>query len=140
QLRDLAGGNTFLLPLQAFLVQRYLNARDYDRAIAVAQRTSDALPNSADAARIATQTYAAADRLADSLLAAGAWRRRSLDNPFPADLWIAEANVRLGRGEPAVAALEPYRAGALAKPEAASNPHVLGIYLRGLLLANRDND
>lgn len=134
-LRPLADRFPRFYPLQAQLVGDYLKLRRLNDAIHIAQRTMDALPTSADAARLAVQVYAAANRPTDVLVAARNWRQRSMQDPRNADIAIAEAQLAMNNVQAAMDQLKPYEQ--LAKTNPKDNLSLVSVYARALIMSDR---
>ena len=137
-LRPLADQFPRFFPLQAQLIGDYLKLRKLDDAVQVAQRTMDALPTSPDAARLAVQVFAAANRPTDVLVAARNWRQRSMQDPRGADIAIAEAQLALNNVPAAMEQLKPYEQ--LAKTNPKENLQLISVYARGLIMSDRTAD
>jgi Flp pilus assembly protein TadD len=101
-LNSLAAEYPNYLPLQAMVIRRDLLAGRYDSAIDRATRLQQAMPVEPQPAQLLTLIYAAAHQHDHALNSAQQWRSRSLDNPHPADLAIATA--QLGLHQPQLAA------------------------------------
>lgn len=108
-LRTLAEKYPGYLPVHTLLVQRYLQAGNSTDAAIVVDRLVHARPTDPDAARLAVSVYRATQRWRDMKRSAEAWRARSLENPFPSDLAIAEAMLGLDDAQGALKQLEPYK-------------------------------
>jgi tetratricopeptide (TPR) repeat protein len=138
RFRQLADQYMRSKPLQIEAVRRSLAAGDVKRAAEIANRTMQAFPDDADAARLATNVYRQARDWRHMESAAAQWRARSLEHPLEADVAIAEARIAAGNPAGAVAQLAPHAASASALPEA--NGNLITTYARALAAAGRESD
>lgn len=138
KLRELADRNPQLLRLQMFVAQGYVRLKDYDEAERVAARAAQLAPNAPEPARLLAAVYAARPGLAKwpkVLDAARQWRQRSMDDPRPADVAIAQTLLEMGQPAEAADQLAPHVTAPLA-PDA--NRGLAGLYARALLAAARE--
>ncbi len=133
KLRPVADRNPRFVPLQMLMARNYLQMGKFSDAEAVLLRTAAAIPDDAESCKMLAQLYATQQRWAEMLNSAQQWRQRSLEQPYPADLVIAEAEVRLKNPAAALKTLSPYLEMARKNPDA--NGRLLSTYARTLILA-----
>ena len=109
-------------PARRLLVMAYAERGDWDNAVAEARDAARVLPIDAQPSQLLTEVYAARSVYEDqrglqeaqkqyaeqALAAAREWRKRSLSDPFDADVAIADLQDRLGNAREAIRTLEPY--------------------------------
>lgn len=109
-------------PARRLLVMAYAERGDWDNAVAEARDAARVLPIDAPPSQLLAEVYAARSVYEDqrglqeaqkqyaeqALAAAREWRKRSLSDPFDADVAIADLQDRLGNPREAVRTLEPY--------------------------------
>lgn len=117
RLQQFADDNPDFLPGRLQLIQCLLSMNRPIDALGVAQRAVAAFPTSAEPAEVATRICLSNHRWDDATTAAETWRKRSLDNPLPADLAIAEALLGQGRNESVLTELIPYQQAAALEPD-----------------------
>lgn len=132
ELEDITGRRPTLYAAWASLVRAHVESGRMDLAAAAARSAAAAMPLSASAQRLATETLAGARQFSDALAAAERWRRLAGDDRFEADVAVAELEGILGRPERGVQILEPQRERILAESE--ERPGLAARY--GELLAN----
>jgi tetratricopeptide (TPR) repeat protein len=98
ELTRLAERSPRFLTLQNLLVSIHQSMGRFGDAADVAVRTMRTMPDSPQAAWMAVEALAAADRWDEALRLAQQLREQSRDGSLGADLVIAEAQLRLGRG------------------------------------------
>jgi predicted Zn-dependent protease len=135
RLQQLAERKSDFLPVHIQLAQCYLTMGRTSEAISTAKRAATTFPNSTEAARVAVQVCAAAQRWEDTLEEAQKWKKRINENPQTADLAIARAFLGLKRYDSAVSQLQPYVAAAQAEPN--RFPDVVASYTLALAGAGR---
>lgn len=107
RLREVADRYPRFLPLQQHMVRLYLQIGQTDDAVALALRTMDALPSSADAAELAVAAGRAAGRWLEVRQAAERWRQRGIAGGDAADAALAEAFLQLNQPSEALRVIEP---------------------------------
>jgi Flp pilus assembly protein TadD len=130
-LRPLADRAPRLVPLQTLLIQSYRILGRTADAATIALRTLKAAPGSADVAQLAAKTLADGGQWAQAITAANQWRDRTLYQPLPADMFIAEAQIRANDPAAAQRQIERYLPAAKAKPD--EFPQVLLLQARILI-------
>lgn len=109
-------------PVRRLLVMAYAERGDWDNAVEEARDAVRVLPIDAQPSQLLTEVYAARSVFEDqrglqeaqkqyaeqALAAARDWRKRSLSDPFDADVAIADLQERLGNPREAIRTLEPY--------------------------------
>jgi cellulose synthase operon protein C len=119
-----------LIPLQRFVLDRYVAARQMKEAIEIATRCMKVVPDSPELARLAAEVFAAAADWQQAISMAQQWRELSLSQPMDADLFIADVYLRLGAPDTALRQLEAYARSADASPDAFARV----LFLRGKAL------
>jgi tetratricopeptide (TPR) repeat protein len=104
-------------PLYELTSRRLLWAGNAIEAIATARNAMGRFPHSVEAARMTAEVNAAAGNWNDALIAAKQWRTRVTENPLPADLFIAMADLTVGQPQDAVDCLSPYLDAAKVHPD-----------------------
>jgi len=137
RIRSLADKSPRLLSLQTVLVGAYRALGRMDDAAAVATRAMRAMPASAEAARLATRILADAGEWTQALAAAAHYRELTLANPLPADILIAEINIRLNNLAAAWKQIEPYIA--LSREKPAQYAGIVALQCR-ILIRNRQHE
>jgi predicted Zn-dependent protease len=117
RLQQLVERHPEFLPAQLQLVQCLLSMNRPSDALTVAQRAITAFPNSPEPAAMAARVSLATARWNEAAAAADAWKKRSLDNPLPADLAIAQAQIGLNQDAAAITQLQPYQQAAASDPD-----------------------
>ena len=117
KLRPVADRSPGLVPLQMLLIVRCIAADRMDDAVAMAQRSIKAAPASADLAQLAAGVLATSGDFTQAIAAARQWRELSLNQPMPADLFIAEMHLQQGNAAAAADKVAPYLQAAIAKPD-----------------------
>ncbi|MCY2954751.1 MAG: tetratricopeptide repeat protein [Planctomycetota bacterium] len=117
KLRPIADRSPGLVPLQTLLIVRCIAADRMDDAVAIAQRSIKAAPASADLAQLAAEVLFMSGDFAQAIAAARQWRELSLNQPMPADLFIAEMHLRQGNADRAAESIAPHLQAAIAKPD-----------------------
>jgi len=135
RLRQLANRHPNLLPLQTVLIQRYMAAGDAQQASELASEALQRFRDAVEPAYLAAEAFSAAGRWSDALNAAREWRRRSGRRIPAADLMMAEAQMRLGENDDAVALTRPYLQQALENPE--NNYRIIINHARALIALER---
>lgn len=138
KLADLAGNFPKFFPIYPIAVDEFVRLNNVDRALAMAKRAEEAIPESVQAAQLLTTIYGMTQQWNNMNLAAQQWRQHSLDQPMKADVAIAISDLGMGNGTAAVDTLEPYRAFALKDP--GSNTEFITTYVRSLIGAGREDD
>jgi len=103
---------------QLLLTQMYVASNRLTDAALVAERTMEALPSDPQPAQMTVGVYQKSGKWREMKRSAEKWRERTPERPMPADLAIAEAQVRMGEFSAALKQIEPYLAPAKANPEA----------------------
>lgn len=117
RLQQLVERHPDFLPAQLEQIQCLASMGRLTDALAVAKRAETGFPSSSEPARAAAQICAAAHRWQDMKEAADLWRKRTPDDPMPADLVAAEASIRLGQTDAAISLIQPYLQTASADPD-----------------------
>jgi len=117
RLRPIADRAPTMVPLQAMLMARYMALGRTDDAVAIAQRSVKMAPTSVEIAQLAAQAFGASNDWTQALVAGNHWRELSLGRPLPADLFLAEAQFRLGNYTGAANQIAPYLEAARAAPD-----------------------
>jgi tetratricopeptide (TPR) repeat protein len=125
-------------PLYELAIRRLMTAGQAAEAAAVASKAMGRFPQSASAARITAEVNAASGKWNDAIIAARQWRKRVIENPQPADLFIAKADLLIEQPQDAVDTLSPYLADA--KAQADGNSALLTVYSQALIQAGRESD
>ncbi len=130
RLRAIASANPGALAPQMLLAQKYFSAGRLVQADEVATRAMQAMPTEAEPARVLAVISATAGNWDHALTAANEWRNRSLDQPMPADIAIADAKLHMNDAGGAIAQLSPYTDQAKTSPD--QNPAVVRLYAQAL--------
>jgi Tfp pilus assembly protein PilF len=117
-MSDLVQKYPRFFPVYELAVQSLIADRRMDDAVTLAANAMVQFPDSADAAKLSAQAYAAVGRWGDCILAATKWRQRGADNPQEADIMIAIADLFSDQAQDAVNRLAPYI------PDAKNSPDV----------------
>jgi len=137
-LREATNESPTFFPAWRALVSRLIDVRRYDEAAAAAQEAAAALPASAKAARLATEALSVAGRLDEALAMAERWRRRSMVDPFEAEVALARLRTATGDASGALRALAPHQA--RIESEAESAPGRVTLLARLMLESKRVDD
>lgn len=105
------------LPGRLQLVQCLAAMNRVSEALSTADRAIAAFPNSAAPAQAEARLALAFQRWNEAAAAAQTWKNRSTDNPYPADLALAQAQIGLGQSDAAINQLKPYLQQAEANPD-----------------------
>jgi predicted Zn-dependent protease len=105
------------LPGRLQLVQCLAAMNRVSDALSTANRAIAAFPNSAAPAQAEARLALAFQRWNEAAAAAQTWKNRSTDNPYPADLALAQAQIGLGQSDAAINQLQPYLKQAAANPD-----------------------
>jgi Tfp pilus assembly protein PilF len=116
RLRALADGNVRVLTLQIVAADACAEAGDLRNAFEIAKRTTTQFSDSVIAAGLWAQLLATGSRWEEALVAATAWKSRSVGGGADADVLIADALLHLGRPADAASGLEPLVPAALKQP------------------------
>ncbi|HZZ42264.1 MAG TPA: tetratricopeptide repeat protein [Tepidisphaeraceae bacterium] len=135
KLKKLVDANPTYSPLQAVLIERYLQHNQKDEAQQLAARGVEMFPNDADAARLAVEALTSSQRWTEALGFAKIWRERTLSNPMRADMAISACLMQLGQPAQAEAAIAPYIPAAVTDPEHGGN--VIVQYASTLMLSGQ---
>jgi len=140
RLRQFVAKNPSFLPGRVQLIQANFAMGRAGEAIAAAQQAVTAFPGDAEVCKLAAGLCAAAQppRWEEMQAVAQVWRKRTPDNPAPADVAIAGADIGMGRYEAAAAELRPYLAAAKAQPEPYAE--LLVTYCAALVNAGREKE
>jgi tetratricopeptide (TPR) repeat protein len=138
KLADLADKYPKFFPIYPIAVDQFVRLNNVDRALAMAKRAEEAIPESVQAAQLLTTIYGMTQQWNNMNLAAQQWRQHSLDQPMNPDVAIAISDLGMGNGTAAVNTLEPYRSFALKDP--AGNKEFITTYARALIGAAREDD
>lgn len=133
RLRTLADRYPRFWAAQEFLVGVYRAIAHPEDAAEIATRAMQSFPTAAEPAWMATDALAEAGRWAEALSVARQWRRRSANRPLPADLKIAEAQMRLGEARSAMDQLRSHFDEAIKDPDA--NVRIIDSYVSAMILA-----
>ncbi|MEX2671530.1 MAG: tetratricopeptide repeat protein [Phycisphaeraceae bacterium] len=135
EVRRLADRYPRFLALQNLSVDLYLVVREYNNALAVAERAMQNFPNRPDPAQRATRILATQGAWERVLRFASDWRERELYRPLPADVAIAEAHLNLGDHQAALQQIDAYLESAREQPNQAFP--IINIYARAMVAAGR---
>ena len=113
----------------------YTAAGDPDEAIRIAKRAVSRFPDDANAPQWAVRLLVEQARSDEALDMAYTWRRRTLQDPLPADIVIASLRLDLQDAAAAVQQLAPHANRIQAERD--RYPDHLAIWLRALLLDGR---
>lgn len=117
KLRPIADRFPGLAPLQTLLIMRCLAADRIPDAVTLAQRSAKAVPASPEIAQLAAEVMATSGDYTQAIAFGKQWRELSLSNPLPADLFIAQMQIRLGNTNAAAESIAPYLQAAIANPD-----------------------
>jgi tetratricopeptide (TPR) repeat protein len=137
-LQDLLAKYPDFEPLYSLTVTRLVELGRSDDALTLASALMARFPQSASAAKSATQAYAMAGDWTDAMVAAREWRQRDPDHPAPADAVIATADLYLDQPRDAVDRLAPYIASAKNRPDLSRD--FLVLYSEALIRAGNEAD
>ena len=125
-------------PLYDLATRRLITDGHAADAVAVATKGMDRFPESVEAARTAAEANAASGNWNGALLAARQRRQRAAENPQPADLFIASADLFVDQPQDAVDCLSPYLADAKTHPD--DNQTLLSTDAQALIQTGRESD
>ncbi len=125
-------------PLYDLTARRLLADGHAAEAVSVASKGMDRFPQSVAAARTAAEVNAAAGDWNGAIVAARQWRQLAAENPQPADLFLARADLFVDQAQDAVDCLSPYLADAKAHPD--DNQLLLTTYAQALIQTGRESD
>ncbi|HEX4052882.1 MAG TPA: hypothetical protein VHX86_01320 [Tepidisphaeraceae bacterium] len=125
-------------PLYDLATRRLITDGHAADAVAVATKGMDRFPESVEAARTAAEANAASGNWNGALLAARQWHQRAAENPQPADLFIASADLFVDQPQDAVDCLSPYLADAKTHPD--DNQTLLSTDAQALIQTGRESD
>lgn len=125
-------------PLYDLATHRLIAGGHAAEAVAVASKGMGRFPQSVGAARTAAEVNAAAGNWNGALIAARQWRQHAAENPEPADLFIAKADLFVDQAQDAVDCLSPYVADATAHADA--NQLLLTTYAQALIQTGRESE
>jgi Tfp pilus assembly protein PilF len=125
-------------PLYELTGRRLMAAGNTAEATALANKALGRFPQSVDAARGTAEANAAAGRWSDAIIAAREWRNRVNEDPEPADLFIAVADLFVDQAQDALDRLSPYLDNAKAHPD--ENRGLLITYAEALIRVGRESD
>jgi tetratricopeptide (TPR) repeat protein len=105
------------MPARIQLIRCLLSMNRASDALVAAQHAVTAFPNNPEPAELATRLCLSSGRWDQAAAAADTWKKRSVDNPLPADLAIAQAQTMRGQTDSALTQLQPYVQVAAADPD-----------------------
>lgn len=108
RLRDLLNAHPAYFPAARLAFMTHANAKRTVEALDIARSTFDRFPTSPEPAQWLVDLHLSSRRVDDAITAARAWRNRSLENPFPADVAIARLLMMREDAAGAVRTLEPH--------------------------------
>ena len=109
-----------------------------DAAGREAVAAASAMPSDPRAARLAAEAYVLLGRSDQALPMAREWRKRALDDPYEADIAVAQLEDQLGKPAVAAESLIVYRDRIIA--ETASNPRAMALLARALVRSGREQE
>ncbi|MGA3067134.1 MAG: tetratricopeptide repeat protein [Tepidisphaeraceae bacterium] len=137
-MSDLVQNYPRFFPAYELAVRSLISDRRMDDAVTMASDAMVQFPESADAARISAEAYAAVGRWGDCILAASKWRQRGADQPLQADIMIAIADLFSDQAGDAVGRLAPYIPDAKNSPDL--HEDVLITYAEALIRSGDEPD
>jgi Flp pilus assembly protein TadD len=117
KVRPLADRAPRLAQLQILLARTYMTLHKKAEASAILVRTSRAIPNSPELSDMAAHVLAETGDWGQALAMARHWRDLTAARPIAADVFIADALLRLNDLPAATKQLQPYLDAARAKPD-----------------------
>jgi tetratricopeptide (TPR) repeat protein len=117
KLQQLTEVHPDFLLAQIELVQCLWSMGRPNDAMAVAQRSMNAFPLNPEPARVAVQLCANAGKWQEMESAARAWKSRLPDDPMPAEIAIAQAQVSQKQYSAALSQIQPYLPAVQANPD-----------------------
>ena len=133
--RRLVAEHARFLPAWLLAITLHVEAGQVSDAADFARRANGRFPTQPEPAQWATQLLMAAGRWDEALAEAEEWRRRSMIDPFPADVAAATILMELTRYDAAIDRLEPYTQRLLREGD--DDPDRLALWVRALLLGGR---
>lgn len=130
--RRLVDEHPRFLPAWLLAITLYVEAGQVSDAADLARRANSRFPTHPEPAVWATQLLMAADRWDEALSEAEEWRRRSLVDPFLADVAAARALMELARYDAAIQRLEPYAQRLVS--QGSDHPNRLALWVRALMM------
>ncbi len=130
--RRLVDEHSRFLPAWLLAITLHVEAGQFSEAADLARRANSRFPTHPEPAVWATQLLIAASRWDEALSEAEEWRRRSLVDPFLADVAAARILAELARYDAAVDRLEPYVKRLVA--EGNDHPSRLALWVRSLMM------
>lgn len=126
------------LALRLYIANMHALLGRFEEAAAMAARTADTFEESVPAVEQAARLAAAAGQFEQALALGSRWRERIQPQPLPADLFIAQIDLRFGRPSDAMKQLEPYMDQAKRNPDAL--PQVIQLAATGLIDLGRTGE
>ncbi len=133
--RRLVKEHARFLPAWLLAITLHVEAGKVSEAADLARRANGRFPTQPEPAQWATELLIAAGRWDEALAEAEEWRRRSLVDPFPAEVAAATVLLELARYDAAIDRLGPYTQRLL--NEGNDHPDRLALWVRALLLGDR---
>jgi tetratricopeptide (TPR) repeat protein len=125
-------------PVYELASRRLMASGNPVEAVSTARKAMGRFPRSVDAARTTAEASAAAGNWNDAMIAGREWRQRVTDDPRPADMFIAMADLAVDQPLDAVDHLSPYVDGARVHPD--ENMVFLSNYAEALIRGDRESD